>query len=381
MYKLYYHNSSKNHGCEAIVRSTKKIFSDNMKLFSWDSNSDIKYGLNSIVEVIDDIRTNLSCIERLKHAFYYKLNKSDYLFTILSHRNFFDEINKYDICFSIGGDNYCYAGKDIIGHYNKAIHKRGAKTVYWGCSFEPKDMNDEIAKDIALYDLIVARETISYDLLKSVNPNTILTCDPAFQLDSIQLPLPNGFLEGKTIGINVSPLIIEYEKNEGATKKNYQNLIEYIIKNTDYNIALIPHVVEEGNDDRTALKDLYEMSSDKERICIIPDCNCMELKGFISRCTMFIGARTHATIAAYSTCVPTLVIGYSVKARGIAKDIFGTEENYVLPVQNLQKEDDLTKAFVWLDEHKINIQKHLEAFIPEYKKSIYNGVEAVRKLK
>lgn len=63
---------------------------------------------------------------------------------------------------------------------------------------------------------------------------------------------------------------------------------------------------------------------------------------------MFIGARTHATIAAYSSCVPTLVVGYSIKARGIAKDLFGTDEGYVLPVQALAKKEDLVNAFDWL---------------------------------
>lgn len=50
---------------------------------------------------------------------------------------------------------------------------------------------------------------------------------------------------------------------------------------------------------------------------------------------MFIGVRIYVTIAAYSTEVPTLVLGYSVKSRGIAKDIFGSEENYVIPVQDI----------------------------------------------
>ena len=68
----------------------------------------------------------------------------------------------------------------------------------------------------------------------------------------------------------------------------------------------------------------------------------MELKGYIARCRFFVGARTHATIAAYSSCVPTLVLGYSVKSRGIARDLFGNEENYVLPVQSLQEPDELT---------------------------------------
>ena len=55
----------------------------------------------------------------------------------------------------------------------------------------------------------------------------------------------------------------------------------------------------------------------------------MELKGFIARCRFFVGARTHATIAAYSSCIPTFSVGYSIKAKGIAQDIFGTYKNYV----------------------------------------------------
>lgn len=381
MLKLYYHNSSENHGCEAIVRSTYKIFKEETELFSMNPNSDIKYGLNNIVEVKEDNKRQLSKIEQCKHALYYKFNHSDYYYTTCAHKDFFNSVSDGELYFSIGGDNYCYAGKDILGYYNKAIHNKGAKTVFWGCSFEPKDMTDDIAKDIALYDLIVARETISYELLKSKNPNTILTCDPAFQLGKIDLPLPDNFIEGKTIGINVSPLIMNYESSDGATVKNYNNLIEYIIKNTDFNIALIPHVVQVGNDDRTALKKLYNSVSDKNRVCNIMDCNCMELKGYISRCKMFIGARTHATIAAYSTNVPTLVVGYSVKARGIAKDIFGTDENYVLPVQNLKNDDDLTNAFIWLNNNYDSIKTHLEKFIPVYKETIYKAVDYVNKLK
>ena len=80
-----------------------------------------------------------------------------------------------------------------------------------------------------------------------------------------------------------------------------------------------------------------------------------------------MGARTHATIAAYSTNVPTLVIGYSIKARGIAKDLFGQYENYVLPVQNLKRENELVEAFQWLQKEEKNIQNHLRQIIPAYK--------------
>src|SRR5690606_14821725 len=106
------------------------------------------------------------------------------------------------------------------------------------------------------------------------------------------------------------------------------------------------HVVWTYNNDLETLNEIYQKFNDTGRVVLIGDHNCMELKGFIARCRMFIGARTHATIAAYSSMVPTLVVGYSVKARGIAIDIFGTNENYVIPVQSLKEETDLTNAFI-----------------------------------
>lgn len=86
----------------------------------------------------------------------------------------------------------------------------------------------------------------------------------------------------------------------------------------------------------------------------------MQLKDCIARCSFFIGARTHATIAAYSSCVPTLAVGYSVKAKGIATDLFGTEKNYVLPVQEIHSETDLAKTSRYLFDHGPIISEHLK---------------------
>ena len=100
---------------------------------------------------------------------------------------------------------------------------------------------------------------------------------------------------------------------------------------------------------------------------MVTDRSCTELKYLISNCRFFLGARTHATIAAYSTGVPTLVLGYSVKSRGIARDLFGTEEGYVLPVQKLTRPEELTKAFLRLMDQEEQIRSHLAAILPGYK--------------
>ena len=95
---------------------------------------------------------------------------------------------------------------------------------------------------------------------------------------------------------------------------------------------------------------------------------------------MFIGARTHSTIAAYSSCVPTIVTGYSVKAKGIANDLFNTDHNFVLPVQNLSSDDDLINSFIWLSNNEDRIRKHLKDFIPEYKNKILSVKELIESL-
>lgn len=133
-----------------------------------------------------------------------------------------------------------------------------------------------------------------------------------------------------------------------------------------------------GNDDRSILNKLYDEFKKSERIVVIQDCNCMQLKGYIAKCRFFVGARTHATIAAYSTEVPTLVVGYSIKSRGIAKDIFGREENYVIPIEQIKEENKLTQAFIWLQENENHIREHLKKRMPQYIKDAENVKEKIK---
>lgn len=383
--KLYSHTGSRNHGCEAIVRGTNKIINKDICLYSDAIQEDIENGIDKIVEVKEnknvDIKKN--SLEYYISALNIKLFNSTIKNTEYRKKLFLNDVKPGDIYLSIGGDNYCYAGIEYLADINYLINKRGAKTVLWGCSVEPDVIKDEkVKKDLNRYSLIVARETLTYNALKENGINKSILCpDPAFQLDKIDLPLPKGFEENNTVGINVSPLIIGCESKKGSTMENYEGLIKHIIDTTDMQVALISHVVWDNNDDRKPLRVLYDKFKDTGRVVMLEDHNCMELKGYISRCRFFIGARTHATIAAYSTCVPTLVVGYSVKAKGIAKDIFGTYENYVLPVQSLSNKDDLINAFEWMKDNEYSIRKHLNEFMPRYKyKALEGNIEIERLL-
>ena len=382
---LYAHGGSGNHGCEAIVRSTKKLLDEReLVLISSQPDEDHQYGLDKLCIIIKDRDHHLN---RSSVSFYtayaaLKLKKDFIPMEKLYYKRAFSYIQPGDIAMSIGGDNYCYADVYKYTMFHEMAKRRGAKTVLWGCSVEPDIVQQsEIAKDLANFDLITARETISYEALKQVNPNTVLVSDPAFCLDTVSLPLPTGFIEGHTVGINVSPMIMKNESVPGITMENYRELIRYILEQPDMSIALIPHVIWQDNDDRIPLRELYDSFAESGRVVMIEDHTCEELKGYIARCCFFVGARTHATIAAYSSCVPTLVVGYSVKARGIARDLFGTEEGYVLPVQELKTATQLMENFKLLYDQKVAIRQHLTSILPTYLTATRDATTALEGLR
>ena len=53
-------------------------------------------------------------------------------------------------------------------------------------------------------------------------------------------------------------------------------------------------------------------------------------------------------------------MSFPVKAAGIAKDLFGSQEHYVLPVQSLKDPQDLVCEFQWLMEQENLIREHLQ---------------------
>lgn len=380
---LYGHGGSANHGCEAIIRSTAKLLEQPITLWSGSPEQDLDYGLDHIVTIANDqdIPPRKPSVNYYLSAVEMKLRKTTSLHTRFRHQNLLSQVKRGSLYLSVGGDNYCYAGIETIFELNEWLHKKGAQTVLWGCSVEPSLLkNRAVVNDLKKHTLITARESLTYQaMIDSGLTNVVLCADPAFCLEKKDLPLPKGFSLGKTVGINVSPLVVDCGIGT-FVMDNYKALIEFILKNTDFQIALIPHVVVNGNDDRMALAKLYKAYQHTERVITIEDQSCETLKGLIARCRFFVGARTHATIAAYSTCVPTLVSGYSVKARGIARDIFGTEDHYVVPVQGLDRPDILSKAFLWIMEHEEDICAHLAQTMPEYCQRSYLAVEKLSKL-
>ena len=389
---FYGHGGSGNRGCEAIVKTSINILrnknvKNNIILSTLDEKLDRRAGLTP-----DGYISNRFLKPKSMESFYVLLyakifGRQDISAKIM-YKNLLSHIVKpgsYELYFSIGGDNYCCENPAWLYLINEKIDKVDGKRVLWGCSVEPATLNEKMKKDLSKYCLITARESITYETLlereiSNSDCKVLLLPDPAFLLKSDYSTDVDKYFDN-AVGINMSPVVTGLEKQGNITNNNYSKLIAHILKSTDANIVLIPHVIIRGNSDFDTMLPLYNEFKDTGRIRILDDTyTASELKGFISRCRMFVGARTHAIIAAYSTFVPTLAVGYSVKARGIAKDIFGSGESMVIPVQSLEHENELVNSFKYIQENEENIRKHLQDFMPSYIEKAWQAGEEVKKL-
>lgn len=381
---MYLHGGSGNHGCEAIVNSTCHMIEDIPKLLVTNSEEeDRTYSLEPLCDILQERKIAEHFVVHVWYYVWRAVFRDPESFMRYRFRQVLGK-NRSPLYVSIGGDMYCYeASRREAIVANSTFNKAGSKTILWGCSIEPELLKDpEVVADMHKYALITPRESITMQALKEagVDENVKLYPDPAFALQPEKAELPHGFAVGKTIGINISPMIVNCENVKGITISNYRKLIDHILQTSDNHVALIPHVVWNNNDDRLTLKELYRGYEANERVIIFQDMSCPRLKYIISQCRAFIGARTHATIAAYSSCVPTLVVGYSIKSRGIARDLFGTEDHYVLPVQALQDSGELIQAYDWIMEREEEIRAGLGRVMPEYCAKAKAAGEEIRKI-
>lgn len=381
---MYLHGGSGNHGCEAIVNATCNMIPDIPTLLVTNSEKEDKsYSLGALCEILQERKIDEHF---LAHVWYYVWRAVFHDPESFMRYRFKAVLGKNlaPLYLSIGGDMYCYGilRKEAM-LANRVFNKAGAKTILWGCSIEPELLKDAaLVEDMKRYALITARESITKKALNDagVIENVKLFPDPAFTLKPQELALPEGFVEGKMIGINISPMIVDYEKEKGIAIANYKKLVDYILRTSDNSVALIPHVVWKNNDDRRTLAELYSGYENNPRVILFPDMPCGNIKYVVSKCRAFIGARTHATIAAYSSCVPTLVVGYSVKSLGIARDIFGSEKGYVLPVQKLQAYGELINAYEWLMQNEETIRAKLKEIMPDYCKRAAEAGDEIRRI-
>ena len=373
--KYYFplHLDGGNRGCEGIAKGTSVILDVNRtQLIGLCTNTslDQRLGIDKYVSLYPSY--GLSFLDRIKRRIFSFLNHDidkrilyDYH---LQYDSFLDCIKGNDMMLSTGGDMLCYVNNQV-NYTNNKLHERGVKTILWGCSMGPENLTPEKENTLRNFSLVYARESLSFRFFKELGlKNVVCYPDPAFVLKSESVTLPDIFDHGYVIGVNLSNYTVgDYNLNTEFGQE-VRILLDYIFKQTSYQVLLIPHVLWADQDDRIIARNVaeeYSTFSDRLSILDSEKLNYQQIRFVISKCHAFIGGRTHAVISAYSTAVPTIALGYSIKSKGIAKDLDLSDE-YVVDSKNIKKKGVLLGAFMSLDNDYMKIKEHLHSFIPQY---------------
>ena len=256
------------------------------------------------------------------------------------------DVKSCDALLMIGGDNisldYGYGSLFQWSGLSDAASRAGLKTMLFAASVGPFSA-DPVAErfmrnHLQRYHLITVRESASYQYVQQLGlTHAELVTDPAFALVPSPCDLPALFLAGRPVlGFNISPLIQHLLDRRGIDTdlvRQSAAFIERVVAQTDMAVALVPHVDpldgsatnSDSNFMSGLLARLLANGVASDRVGMLGrGYNAAQLKHIIGQCRFFIGARTHATVAAWSTGVPTVSIAYSIKAKGLNQDLFGS---------------------------------------------------------
>lgn len=379
------HFDAGNRGCEAITRGTAEILGDTFSqiiAYTRDRETDVAVGLDRQVSLQGYVHHHDMSIRQLLFRVKRKLVSSKEKKILYTYQHVYgDLLSKIEqdaIVLSTGGDMLCYDDNEVI-YINDYLCQRGIKTVLWGCSVGEENLSLKKMETLKRFSLIIARESLTAGILKEKLrlDQVQLFPDPAFILQPIECELPKYF-ERRCIGINLSNFVGKEVGFDSLFGMNIILLLEHLIQRTSYEIVLIPHVFWKGQDDRIVCNAVFDRFKETGRVHVFDSygSNYCQIRYLISRCSFFIGARTHAMISAYSMCVPALALGYSVKSKGIAKDV-GLPDQLVVDYRSIKRKDEILTAFQYLMEHEDEIRKLLKMRIPQYCKRAYGAKTAL----
>lgn len=366
-----------NRGCEAIVLGTKAIVEKAvgpseflLASFARDSEEKLPENVHPLALPVSRPRWSRSWF---KHRIRRQLGLSeDYSEVVAPLEGKLDSVKAV---LSIGGDGYSID----FGHYvvdrlivmDEYARRLGIPVFIWGASIGPFDKEPEFEKHIIRHfqsvEKIIVRETYTQRYLATlgVQDNVELVPDPAFVLSGTPCEANSelrDFLQAGCIGLNLSPLIAKYATRGDLNEwiLSAAKLIERILVVTQRPVLLIYHVTvpdrarRQNMDDLLFLKAVLGAVSPKyrERVELVPEnLNASSLKWIISRTSLFIGARTHSTIAALSSQVPCVSIAYSTKAWGINELVYG-HTDWVIPSPQLNEKSLSEKLETILEQYE-----------------------------
>jgi len=340
-----------NYGCEAIVRGTARA------IWHADPGAKVVYVSHRAEADRQALEgTRVRVVNRASPWYRFRKQANRVLRRLrIGHQMLADEyrgwLERPGCVLSIGGDMFTlWRGEEHATHFPIAEHAReimnaGKPLVLWGASVGPFDANPhavEAYRDVlSRMRLIVVREPVTLEYLRRLGVTSPLRLapDPAFVMEverSNTVPARHRSL----VAVNLSPLSVEYGLKGASIEAAAVELADWIegmVRRTDADVALVPHVIcpeRPEDDDYGFLKRIQETLSDEasSRVQLLPpDLGALRTKAFLAGCTAAVAARMHCAIAAMSMGVPTLLLSYSPKSVGMCQYVYGSRD-WVVPL-------------------------------------------------
>lgn len=395
-----------NRGCEGILRGTVEIlrhYFDAPKFVAVTS-----YKSDEQFHQQRDQETDPAVVHEKMHKSYqtfdplwFAINGLRIVYPHVLRHILYKDLKPYlpeaRAVLALGGDNYSLdytkgplwltKGPVVCTELDELAVAHHKPLIIWGSSVGPFSKSPSFERymiDHLRKVHIFARETATVQYLASqgLTDNVHRVADPAFLMPLQKPPERIAIAEG-AIGLNLSPLMARFAT--GGDLERWKDLsaqiINRLMEKTTRPLYLIPHVVGGlGNDDHRFLEAVLTRPIDqRDRVTLIgPTFNAPQTKWIISRMVIFAGARMHSTIAALSSCVPTLSFSYSIKSKGVNQDVYG-HTDYCLTPDQLTPEI-VAERIAELVENQAAVRTQLQPQIEQVKQLALKSGQLLRTL-
>lgn len=371
---LYGIGGAYNYGCEAIVRGTVELLksqSPELEIFcaSLRPEDDRKRLADCPVTVVPRRLFRRYSAQRVLRKLAQKVGVPFY--PCIDDPS---QADGMDAVISIGGDIYTLSPSgrmdSLLFRFGEEVQKRGIPYVIWGASIGPFSSNAaaerRICKHLHSTTLIYAREEITIAYLRNlgIHSNVEFFPDPAFFVKDRNLANKTQNRSRLRFAINLSPLSAIYcGLPLGQTIIEHAKTIDNLINQFNAEVVLVPHVVDKinaGDDDLRYLRQVAENIKNQERITLIDtDPGFLGIRRTLVDCDLVIAARMHCAINAITAYVPTVLLAYSQKSKGMAEFIYGNRTQIIdLKEFNARSVNPLIRRII---DNKDTINKSLTA--------------------
>jgi polysaccharide pyruvyl transferase WcaK-like protein len=254
--------------------------------------------------------------------------------------------------------------------------------------FSDSDVRKDANLSLEKSAFVMTRDKQSYDYVVQNVPsqkNVKEYIDVAFFLPYHKMDFSTDFVH---VGLNISALLWNggYTKNnQFGLRDNYQHvitsIIDYFIAIPNVKLHLVAHVVSQERsveNDYAVSYDLWTKYANDRLILAPLFLSPVDAKSYISGLDFFMGARMHATIAAFSSGVPVVPMAYSRKFNGLFEETL--DYCHIADMKKDSKEQLLSvisESFNQRDLLKKEIEKANSGIVEDKKNQLLSDLETI----